>query len=215
MSWEDVGASTVKLALATIHSNNQMIVLPLSSETTNSIWPLKIPFVVRLSIMYIVISFGILRFCSHLSHLSTDDYVTEKFFTRMKKTVTVVLGQANYTRLAPPHSYINVLDYPSPQALASYLLSLHRNPQAYLSYFWWQDYYQVRPESVGKQARATNFAQAMCRLCERLHTDNNSRKVYDNMQDWWKNKSHCGANKAPMGNETDGRYSVSFGTGGG
>jgi hypothetical protein len=43
-----------------------------------------------------------------------DDYVTEKFFSRMSNTVTVVMGGADYEKLASPHSYVNVLDYPPP-----------------------------------------------------------------------------------------------------
>jgi len=138
-----------------------------------------------------------------------DDYVTEKFFTRMKETVVIVLGQANYTKLAPPHSYIHALDYPSPQALAKYLLKM--DTDEYLSYFWWQDYYRVRPDGVGHRARLSHFAQAMCRLCEKLHLNDNSPKVYGDMQDWWRNQSHCGATKAPNVTGASPEYTVPFG----
>jgi alpha-1,3-fucosyltransferase len=66
-----------------------------------------------------------------------DDYVTEKFFSRMSNTVTVVMGGADYEKLASPHSYVNVLDYPPPRALASYLLELDQDKEKYRSYFWW------------------------------------------------------------------------------
>ena len=38
------------------------------------------------------------------------DYVTEKFFSRLDDgLVPIVLGQAKYSRIASPHSFINVL----------------------------------------------------------------------------------------------------------
>lgn len=120
-----------------------------------------------------------------------DDYVTEKFFYRMSNTVTVVMGGADYEKLAPPHSYVNVLDYPSPRALASYLLELDQDKEKYLSYFWWQDFYHVRPNAVELQGRIDNYAQAMCRLCEKLHTDH-APKLYKDMRSWWTAQSGCG-----------------------
>lgn len=48
-------------------------------------------------------------------------------------------GGANYSKFAPDHSYINVLDYDSPRDLANYLLYLDSHPEDYLSYFWWRE----------------------------------------------------------------------------
>ena len=49
-----------------------------------------------------------------------------------------MLGGANYSAKAPPKSYINVLDYQSPEELAQFLLALAADEEEYLSYFWWK-----------------------------------------------------------------------------
>jgi alpha-1,3-fucosyltransferase len=115
----------------------------------------------------------------------------------MNESVVVVWGQANYSRLAPPHSYVNALDYASPQALADYLLSMDED--TYLSYFWWQDYYEVSAPVGDSRA---HFAQSMCRLCERLHLDTEPPQVarmettrqsaiYTNVSQWFVDQGHC------------------------
>ena len=127
-----------------------------------------------------------------------DDYVTEKFFRRLQgyeesTPLVIVMGGANYSRIAPPHSYVNALDYDSPQALADYLHALDQNRSLYLSYFWWKDYYQVH------SGTATDHASSMCRLCEMLHTsDNDSKtteegaiKTYESISDWHGADSQC------------------------
>ena len=43
-----------------------------------------------------------------------------------RNIVPVVLGGADYAAIAPPHSYINALDY-TPHELATYLTELDRN----------------------------------------------------------------------------------------
>jgi alpha-1,3-fucosyltransferase len=49
--------------------------------------------------------------------------------------VPVVYGLAPYDTLAPPHSYINALDFPTAEDLADYLLYLDSNDTAYNEYF--------------------------------------------------------------------------------
>ena len=75
--------------------------------------------------------------------------------------VPVVLG-ANFTGhsiIAPPHSYISADDFSSPKALAEYLSWLSGNPEEYLSYFWWKDYYDI----------VESAPHILCQLCKRLH----------------------------------------------
>ncbi|KAL7572492.1 hypothetical protein ACA910_000318 [Epithemia clementina (nom. ined.)] len=146
-----------------------------------------------------------------------NDYVTEKLFARMHKMVVIVLGQADYRRIAPPHSYINIWGNDGnddndknnnndddqllvwhPQKLAAFLQRLSSNPTEYLSYFWWQDHYTLWPKSFAKADRLTNFAQAFCRLCQRLHEENDPavaeaqpHSSYQNISVWWKQKGQC------------------------
>ena len=58
--------------------------------------------------------------------------------------VTVVLGGADYSTFAPPHSYIDVKDFQTARDLAVYLQYLIENPAEYLSYFWWKPHYKVQ-----------------------------------------------------------------------
>ncbi|XP_066953047.1 alpha-(1,3)-fucosyltransferase C-like isoform X1 [Macrobrachium rosenbergii] len=112
-----------------------------------------------------------------------QDYVTEKFFNILRfYVVPVVYGFGNYFALAPPHSYINALDFPSAEALANYLLYLDKNDTAYNEYFRWKPYHHF----------PTNWDKRMnhwCELCRRLHTDNEPKTYH--LLDWFVKKSHC------------------------
>lgn len=112
------------------------------------------------------------------------DYVTEQFFNMYNlNMIPVVLGGANYSAIAPPHSFINAADFPNPKALAHYLKLLDADDAKFNEYFWWRNFY----------ARKFRHHQAICDLCQRLHTDK-EHKTYDNMQDWWVNQAKCSSN---------------------
>jgi hypothetical protein len=114
-----------------------------------------------------------------------EDYVTEKFFKALRyNIVPLAFGGANYSAIAPPHSFISVLDHPSPRKLAKYLNKLSANEAKYAEFFWWKDYYEVRDKEG-------DAAQAYCQLCQRLHNQKEPRKVYGNMLDWWISQSQC------------------------
>jgi alpha-1,3-fucosyltransferase len=134
---------------------------------------------------------GTTKFWLAFENAWCDDYVTEKFFRHVNESLVVVWGQANYSRYAPPHSYVNANDYDSPQALADYLLSM--DDATYLSYFWWQDYYEVSAPVGDSRA---HFSQSMCRLCERLHLDT-TPKVYANVSRWFVDRGRCRHDDAP------------------
>ena len=117
------------------------------------------------------------KFYLSLENTFARDYVTEKFFLRLNDNLLpIVLGQADYSRTAPPHSFINVLDYNSPKALADFLHRLDANDAEYLSYFWWKDYYHVESNDMQRLA--------FCDLCAKLHEDLEP-KSYPNFEQWW------------------------------
>jgi alpha-1,3-fucosyltransferase len=121
-----------------------------------------------------------------------NDYVTEKFFRHVPHILTVVLGQADYGMVAPPHSYINVMEFEQgPKQLADYLWELDRNATRYLEYFWWKQHYSVY------NARDVVRVQAMCKLCEKLHNTSEPLKTYPNLYEWWTTKGECGRLHAP------------------
>lgn len=68
------------------------------------------------------------------------DYVTEKFYDPLLVgSVPVYLGAPNVDRFAPAdHCYINVTDFSGPEELATYLLWLRDNPDAYSEYLAWK-----------------------------------------------------------------------------
>lgn len=107
-----------------------------------------------------------------------QDYITEKVYKVLAgNTIPVVLGGGNYSRVLPPHSYIDVSDYPSPGALATYLQYLASNETAYLEYFWWKDRYNVVSDSY-------LFSNpGWCQLCQMLHQDL-PPKSYSNLASW-------------------------------
>ena len=73
-----------------------------------------------------------------------NDYVTEKFFSILQyNVVPIVRGLANYSEIAPPHSFINAMDYSSPKELVDYLLVLDANDTLYNEYFNWKKDYVV------------------------------------------------------------------------
>ena len=113
-----------------------------------------------------------------------DQYVTEKFYNFMARNIVpVVLGGANYSAIAPPHSYINAMDY-TPKQLAEYLLKLDKNDSLYAEYFWWKPHYRVfNPVITGQQI--------LCDLCANLHTQPIQNKTVYGLQNWYYTNSQC------------------------
>lgn len=114
-----------------------------------------------------------------------SDYVTEKFFEIMRKDmVPVVYGGANYSQIAPPHSYINALDF-TPETLAEYLKMLDANDTLYNEFFWWKGHYEVEA-GVDQMSR-----HGFCDLCEKLHRDEAVNQFYPRLVSEWDSKTHC------------------------
>ena len=105
-----------------------------------------------------------------------DEYLTEKFYRTLNyPVIPIVMGGADYNKLAPPHSFIDINDFESVEALSKYLTRLSRNPKEYSAYFKWKethDVYTFRP---------------FCQLCEKLHQVQPGRvdKIVENGYDWW------------------------------
>lgn len=113
------------------------------------------------------------------------DYVTEKFFEILKRNIIpVVYGEANYSQIAPVHSYINALDY-TPRKLAQYLKRLNTNEKLYNQYFWWKEHYRVEA-GVEQMAR-----HGFCDLCKKLHQEQNSNKYYHELVSEWHPNTQC------------------------
>ena len=110
------------------------------------------------------------------------DYVTEKLFRPLRTAVVpIVFGGVHYSRFAPPHSYINALDYESPKQLAEYLITLSQNRKLYSHYFEWRRHFRVP-----KQSNVD-----WCQLCAMLHDESLPSKSYQNISRWWFDDYPC------------------------
>ena len=119
------------------------------------------------------------------------DYVTEKYWGSPLELgiVPVVLGGADYKALAIPGSYINVLDFPSPKALADYLMFLDKNNTAYNEYFQWKNKFKL-----GGCLHGNDLSQHypwMCELCALANNNSRGTKIYGDLAGFW-GKQHCG-----------------------
>ncbi len=88
-------------------------------------------------------------------------------------TVALFLERLDYAKFAPPHSYIDVKDFKSPQHLAEYLNFLIENPEEYLTYFWWKDHY------VPRRGHNQN-GNTWCELCRKLNNPDEPESVFRN-----------------------------------
>lgn len=117
------------------------------------------------------------------------DYVTEKFFVQLQLNVVPIVFDVhgNHARFAPPHSYINALDFPSVQDLANYLKLLDQNDELYNSYFSWKEHYVVHDD------QDDDFKRGFCHLCTLLHRPESEqpRKVYPDLKDWLYDRAEC------------------------
>ena len=127
------------------------------------------------------------KFYLALENAFTDDYVTEKFFLRASRhSLPIVFGQANYSVVAPPHSYINALDFGSVRELAEYIQKVDEDDDLYMSYFWWHEHYYVN-------ITLEHTARSFCRLCGMLHDPSLPSKRYVDFEQWWRHDAHIGA----------------------
>lgn len=112
------------------------------------------------------------------------DYVTEKFFNSIARNlVPIVLGGANYSAIAPKHSYINALEY-SPGELAAYMKELDENDALYAEFFWWKPHYRV------VNLPQTN-KESFCNLCAALHETPLEERKAKGLHKWYFEDSHC------------------------
>ena len=98
----------------------------------------------------------------------------------------------NYAKAAPPHSYINAIDFPSVHDFANYLIHLSKNPHLYNDYFVWKKYFKVRRND--DEGLAMNH---LCNLCAALHDENKPKSdiknenSYKDIDNWWVRKAAC------------------------
>lgn len=102
--------------------------------------------------------------------------------------LVVIDDHGNNARVAPSHSYINALDFPSIRHLADYLNVLDQNDDLYNEYFWWKEHFVVRNSLLSGM-----FYKTFCTLCAALHNPptESVQKVYKDMVAWWIDSASC------------------------
>ena len=110
-----------------------------------------------------------------------EDYVTEKLYNALSyDVVPVVYGGANYSNFAPPRSYIDTLNFDTPELLAEHLNWLMKHPHEYSKYFEWKKHYRI-----DKSSRPT-----ACKLCEFLHEKREPR-TRNALSEWYNRWDNC------------------------
>ena len=103
-----------------------------------------------------------------------------------RNVVPIVYGGADYSRIAPPHSFIDARQFEDAKQLADYLLLLDKNDFLYNEYFAWKDKYVVA------SGQENMVLSAFCNLCRKLHQDiNNIPKVYSQLVSHWLPENQC------------------------
>ncbi|KAM7433107.1 Alpha 1,3 fucosyltransferase 7 [Porites harrisoni] len=126
------------------------------------------------------------KFYLSFENVLCEDYITEKYWGRLGEdlnVVPIVMGGANYSKLAIPGSYINVMDFKTVKQFAEYLQYLDKNNTAYNEYFKWRLKYKVF---------RSNLDLSMCQICKWYVSRYPLKpKVYDDLAAHWVEKGRC------------------------
>ena len=107
------------------------------------------------------------------------EYVTEKVYRILNlNVVPVVLGYSNYSDILPPYSFVDVRNFSSPKALATYLKMLDINDTEYNKYFAWKETYTCTSMCALHTA---------CNLCRYVQQKRHQKQVADVVQFWGRN----------------------------
>ena len=120
------------------------------------------------------------------------DYVTEKYFDILNlNVVPIVRGDANYSSVGPPRSYIDTKDFKSVKDLADYMLYLHQNDKEYIKYLKYKEQYVLEKCEIPNCKENTRplcketLSRSYCKLCEKLNNEKEPYHVYGNLQKWY------------------------------
>ena len=130
---------------------------------------------------------------SHKFYLSFEnslcvDYISEKTFSRLERgIVPIVLGGADYKKFLPKHSYIDIKDFASPKALATYLHKLDNDDDLYNEYFAWRQDYTCHASLPG-----TKF---LCNICQFMNENLHKVNIIPDVNRLWNEETLCLSSK--------------------
>ena len=132
------------------------------------------------------------KFYLSFEECNCHQYITDRFWhvALQHDVIPIVMGapRSDYELVAPPHSFIHIHDYASPEYLAQHLNELDENPELYLKYFRWKsDGYVTDAKPINQDH---NF---WCELCSKLHSTKwmKTRQVYGHLDKWWSKHQQC------------------------
>ncbi|CEF63999.1 Alpha-(1,3)-fucosyltransferase C [Strongyloides ratti] len=97
-----------------------------------------------------------------LENSNCEDYITEKYFSRVHfNSIPIVGYRKYYQNIAPNNSFIAIDDFNSPKEMANFLYFLIKNKNEYLKYF------EYRKEGW-KVYNIDNASDNFCSLCKKL-----------------------------------------------
>lgn len=116
------------------------------------------------------------KFTLAFENSNDRDYVTEKFFQPLEAgSVPVFYGTSNIADFAPPHSYINAMDFGNAKELAEYLEYLDKNDKEYEGYLEWK-----------KKAATGDFGENLNHLVE-IRKYNSICQLLQRIKNMWIN----------------------------
>ena len=125
------------------------------------------------------------RFVLSFENDVCKDYITEKAYRPLQHDIIpIVYGGADYKKLTPHHSVIDIKDYPNPKDLAKYLKYLSKNKEAYNDYLKWK-INGLQVETYKEKL----MVDAFCDLCALLHKKDYKFKRYKDLRKWWLNEA--------------------------
>ncbi|KAG0710173.1 Glycoprotein 3-alpha-L-fucosyltransferase A [Chionoecetes opilio] len=131
------------------------------------------------------------KFYLSFENSNCKEYITEKVWWNAlsKGAVPVVMGTRveDYRRVLPPHSFLHIDDFPTPQSLAQHLIYLGNNKTEYNKFHEWRTKYKVVNEHGYFQSPVYHY----CRLCEALNYNSQETKIYNDMESFWGKANYC------------------------
>eukprot|EP00940_MAST-03C_sp_MAST-3C-sp2_P002285 g2285.t1 len=101
------------------------------------------------------------------------DYVTEKFWNALRRSIVPVVFAGDWYDDLIPKGYkvfVRASDFPSTQALAEYLRQVRNDEQLYREYFRWRE---VPVDELPKEfrERIVDAEMPWCSLCRKIHEE--------------------------------------------
>ena len=128
-------------------------------------------------------SSGRYKFYLSFENSACRDYITEKaelpLLTGLVPVVYGGLEGSDHSFKFPPHSFIDVRNFSSPEQLAKYLLYLDKNDNAYLAYHYWRMHYELTAHNL------------LCNICESLHDSSMTSSRNVNFGEFWSVQNNC------------------------